>query len=391
MTIERVKEKFEEMYAVSPLLVRSPGRINLIGEHTDYNDGFVLPAAIDKEIFFAVEKNGTDKHSVYSVNFDEHKSFSNSALVPVEGDEWINYFIGAVKVLEDISAKVSGVNCVLGGNIPTGGGLSSSAALTCGFIFALNKLFDLNLDRVQISQLARKVEHDFAGVQCGIMDQYANLFSQENSLLFINCGTMKFEPIPVNFEGVDIVLCDTRVKHSLASSAYNERLRECQEGLEVLKQVNGDLKSLSDASIKELDQVKDQLSSTVYKRCAYVLRENARVKDAVQAIHDNDLRKLGALLYESHEGLKNNYAVSCRELDILVDFTKDKEGVLGSRMMGGGFGGATINLVDARYTEEFMKEIDQYYFEKTGVRPNLFRTNICPGTSAIEIEDLKSA
>lgn len=384
MTAAQVKQKFEELFTDSPLLVRSPGRINLIGEHTDYNDGLVLPAAIDKEIIFAMEKNGTDEHLVYSANFDEQKSFSNSDLKPVGQEQWINYLIGSVKVLEDAGKKVGGVNCVLGGNIPAGGGLSSSAALTCGFIFALNKLFDLELDRVQISQMARRVEHEFAGVKCGIMDQWANLFSQKDAFLAINCGTMKFEAIPVNFEGVDIVLVDSRVKHSLASSAYNERLAECEEGVKVLKEINPAINSLSDATLDELESVKDKMSPVVYKRSGYVIRENERVKKTIQAIREQDLKKVGELLYQSHEGLRVNYEVSCEELDLLVDFTKDKEGVLGSRMMGGGFGGSTINLVDVRYTEKFIEEVTAYYSSKTGKNPKIYRTSLRPGTSVIE-------
>lgn len=383
MTVEQVRKKFEELYSSKPLLVRSPGRINIIGEHTDYNNGYVLPAAIDKEIFFATEKNGSDDHAIYSVNFDEQKTFSNANLVPEGQEQWVNYLIGSIKILEKAGYQVGGINCVLGGNIPAGGGLSSSAALTCGFIFSLNELFDLNLDRIKISQMARQVEHEFAGVQCGIMDQWANLFSQKDALLFINCGTKAFEPIPVNFEGVDVVLCDTGVKHSLASSAYNDRLKECQEGVDVLKKVNNDITSLSDASLEELEQVKDKLSSTVYKRCSYVLHENERVQKSLKAIKENDLHELGQLLYQSHEGLKEDYAVSCEELDLLVTFSKDKEGVYGSRMMGGGFGGSTINLVKTSYTEQFMKDVDQYYFEKTGVRPKVFGTKICPGTSIL--------
>src|SRR5665647_3290479 len=308
-----VKAAFKEKFEEEPHLYYSPGRINLIGEHVDYNDGFVMPGAIDKGIFFAIALNNSEEINCYSIDFDESISLPLSDVKKMEG--WKNYVLGVVNEFQKLNLPVKGFNCAFGGNIPIGGGMSSSAALEGGISFGLNELCKFGKDRKELALLGQRAEHNYPGVMCGIMDQYANLFSKKNKVILLDCRNITHEYIPLNIQGYEIVLINTKVHHSLASSAYNQRRKECEKGLEILRK-GLNVQSFRDIeSLDQLDPFKQKMGNEVYMRCLYVVEEIARTKNAAGLLKENDLHGFGKLMFETHEGLKNLYQVSCKELD----------------------------------------------------------------------------
>jgi galactokinase len=385
MDFKNIKSKFQELFSASPLLVRSPGRINLIGEHTDYNEGFVLPAAIDKEIVLAFAKNNSDTCRLYAYDLSESFAFDLHNFKPSETG-WANYIMGVVDQLQKAGYTLQGFDCVFGGDVPAGAGLSSSAALECGTAYALNHLFDLQVEKTRLIRYAQLAEHNFAGVNCGIMDQFASVMGKENHALRLDCRSLEFSYFPLDLQHYQIVLCDTQVKHSLASSEYNTRRQECEQGVAVVQQVYPEVKSLRDVTLEMLDEVKTKLSPTVYKRCAYVIEENERLLTGCALLEAGDIAGFGEKMYGSHAGLSQKYEVSCPELDFLVEFTKDKPEVVGSRMMGGGFGGCTINLVASDAKENFIKEITAAYKAAFGIALKTYEVAISNGTSLLSEE-----
>lgn len=377
-----IKDKFKKLYASEPILVRSPGRINLIGEHTDYNDGFVFPAAIDKEICFAVAKNNVGKFRFHAIDLNEDFELDIEALTKTD-TAWANYLLGVAAQFIKYGHKLSGVDCVFGGDIPMGAGLSSSAAIENGFAFALNEIFDINLSKLEIVKIAQKAEHEYAGVMCGIMDQFASMHGKKNNALKLDCRSLDFEYANINLSDYGIVLCDTKVKHELASSAYNTRREECETGVKILQKYNKNITALRDVTIQLLQEHKEDFHPIVYKRCEYVINENTRVENAFDALQKNDILTFGKLMYQSHEGLRDSFEVSCRELDILFDIAKDSDEVVGSRMMGGGFGGCTINLVKYKEVDSFMKKTRASYKQVTGIEPDIFAVEIVDGTGLV--------
>ena len=369
--MKTIKEIFSEKFKGTPSQFIAPGRINLIGEHTDYNEGFVMPAAINFHITFAIALNGTDRFNFYAIDYNEAASFDLSSIKP--GDSWINYLMGVVDGFSDL--RVKGVDCVFGSTIPVGAGLSSSAALCCGFGFALNQLYDLKLDRLQLARIGQHSEHEFAGVQCGIMDQFASLHGKKDSVLLLDCRSLEYETLHVDLGDYRIMLIDTRVKHSLASTEYNDRRQACEKGVRILK-----IGSLRDATRTMLDQHQDELGEDVYVKCSYVVEEIARTKRAADLLKSGDIEKFGALLYETHWGLSKSYDVSCDELDLLVSLAEEqKDAVIGARMMGGGFGGCTINLVH-RSKVDFMKGyVHDKYFATFKKEPDFYLVNLADG------------
>ncbi len=377
-----VRKEFIRLHGANEkiLMVRSPGRINLIGEHTDYNDGFVLPSAIDRAVYFAVAPAAGSESSITSLDFGESHRFDSRN--PVKSDKpWANYLIGIVEVLTKAGHRVNGFNCVYAGDIPIGSGLSSSAAVEAGLAFALNKTLDLGIERVELARLAQKSENEFVGVRCGIMDQFANLLSRQESVLLLDCRSLEYEYIPFAREDLRFVLCDTGVKHSLAASEYNVRRSECEAGVAAIRNHGANVKSLREVTREELELCRDEMDSVVYKRCSYVLEENARVKGARNCLLQDDYSGLGTLMYASHEGLKSKYEVTCPELDLLVDATAQIDGVLGARMMGGGFGGCTLNLVQTGAVKEFKRAIGETYLRKIGRVPPMYECRLMPGTN----------
>ncbi len=354
-------KKFKEIYNTEPIIARAPGRVNLIGEHTDYNDGFVLPAAVDKEIIFAIQKNNTGIVRAYSLDMNESAEFQISDFKVQQG--WINYIIGVFAEISAKGVKIAGTDIVFGGDVPLGAGMSSSAALECALATGLNSIYNGNLDTLQLALVAQKAEHNFAGVKCGLMDQYASMFGKTDSVIKLDCRSQKHEYFHFDFSEFNLVLCDTNVKHSLASSEYNTRREQCEKGILEIKKQFPQVKNLRDVSIELIEQFKNKLEPVIYSRCSYVVEEDIRVEKACQSLLKNDFKTFGQHMYQSHEGLQHKYEVSCKELDFLVDCTRNNPNVLGSRMMGGGFGGCTINLVKKSSVDEFITNISHEYFK----------------------------
>ncbi len=381
-----VERKFRELFNEQPLLVRSPGRANLIGEHTDYNLGYVLPCAIDKAIYFALAPRQDMKCIVHAL--DKHDLFEGSIDRPRKSDKlWPNYLLGVVDELKKWGCKFGGFNCVFGGDIPIGAGLASSAALEAGLAFGLNQLFELGLDKLTLVRTAQRAENEFVGVQCGIMDQFVNIFGESGSVVRIDCRSLEFEYFPFNDEDIAIVLFNSNVSHSLGSTEYNQRRKECQEGVNIIRQKVDSVRSLRDVSAELLDECKSLMNPTLFRRCKYVVEENDRVLSACTALEQKDLKAFGRYMVQTHEGLTRDYEVSCPELDYLVSLVKDDSAVYGARMMGGGFGGCTVNLVEPDRVEDLERSVAERYFLKFGIRPEVYVTSIASGTGIIDVNE----
>jgi len=374
-------EKVNIMDHTFDLIINSPGRINIIGEHTDYNNGFVLPTAIDKKIRFKFRKNETPSNcEVKSIDFDTAFTFDLQK-VSKSKTQWENYILGVIYEIQQLTDKLQGFDCVLESNIPIGSGISSSAALECGLAFGLNELFDLQLTKLQIVTLSQRAEHNYVGTKCGIMDQYASVMSKEGRVILLDCQSLEASYVPMNIVPYKLLLLNTNVSHNLASGEYNTRRQQCEEGVALIQKKYPDVQSLRDVSMEMLTEFKLDLSDAVYDRCTYVVQEKDRTLNAVKALKNNDLKELGALMYQTHHGLQHLYEVSCKELDFLVDFSKKYDQVLGARVMGGGFGGCTINLIHKDAVEEFTKEVSEAYFKAFGIKLTSFEAMPCEGTS----------
>jgi galactokinase len=379
---KQVVSVFREKFKSTPFLFCAPGRINLIGEHTDYNEGFVMPAAIDRHLVFAIKPSGNDRCNIYASDLSEGVNFSIHDLNP--GQTWVNYLMGVMDAFQREGLPVKGVDCVLGGNMPVGAGLSSSAALCCGFGFALNEVFHFGLDRLKIARAAQSAEHHFVGANVGIMDQYACLFGKKDSVLLLDCRELTHQYLSFHFPEYDILLIDSRVKHSLASSAYNERRESCEEGVRVIHKSNPSVKSLRDVSRVLLFEHQDKLGEDVFIKCLFVVEEISRTQRAADLLKSADLKGFGELMYETHWGLSRSYDVSCEELDLLVSIAEeDRTAIVGSRMMGGGFGGCTINLVRKGQEEMFRSKVSQKYFATFKKEPDFYSVKLSDGVHAI--------
>ena len=369
--INKIEQKFEQTFSEKPLIIRAPGRVNLIGEHTDYNDGFVLPAAINKAIYLGVSQRADDE--IHLVSVDLNESFTGSVhKLEKEGQHWTLYILGVVEQLQKAGKTVGGFNLVFSGDIPLGAGLSSSAALECGVAFGLNELFSLGLDRVSMVKMAQAAENEFVGVKCGIMDQFASMMGRKNAVIQLDCRSLDYTYNPIEMAGIEIVLFDSRVSHSLASSEYNTRRSQCEQGVKLIQTKYPEVKNLRDATQDMLDElVKDQ-DPVVYRRCRYVVQENRRLLEGCEDLKRGDVAAFGKKMFATHEGLSKNYEVSCPELDFLIDCVKDQPAVLGARMMGGGFGGCTINLVKKEAIPQLIEEVSAKYEAKTGQKPKVY-------------------
>ncbi|HYG39889.1 MAG TPA: galactokinase [Cytophagales bacterium] len=380
---EAILSVFKEKYQGFPLPVRSPGRVNLIGEHTDYNEGFVLPAAIDKETRVVMSLREDNDINIYSIDLDDNYKGKIDDLKRSEKG-WPNYILGVADQLIKAGHQIKGFNCVFGGNIPIGAGLSSSAALECATIFGLNELNHLKIEKVRLVKFAQAAENHFVGVQCGIMDQFISMFGRKNQVFKLDCRDLSYEYFPFMTEGIKIVLLDTQVKHSLNSSEYNTRRQQCEAGVNMLKKYNSSIYSLRDVSLPLLKEHREEMDPIVYKRCEYVLEENERLLRGCESLKDGDLKAFGQKMYESHEGLSRKYEVSCPELDFLVEFSKKESAVLGARMMGGGFGGCTINIVKEQDLEAFIEKAAKEYKKATGIDLKAYAAVIEDGTSVVD-------
>ena len=377
--VKQVKRSFKEQFKTKPLIVFSPGRINLIGEHTDYNDGFAFPAAINKGIAVAISKSDAKTSNVYALNKNEIHNFNTENIRPLKDGCWRNYMLGVVAELQILRKQVGNFNAVFAGNIPGGAGMSSSAALENSFVYGLNKLFNLGLSKHDMILVSQKAEHNFAGVKCGIMDQYASMFGLKKSALLLDCRTIESQPYKIDFKDYKWMLINTNVKHDLSESEYNDRREVCERVSGLLR-----LNALRDASKKDIDRIKSDISEEDYQKTLYVINENLRVKQFSEAIKNGDLKALGNLLYQSHEGLTTKYKVSCKELDFLVDRAKENPNVLGSRMMGGGFGGCTINLVKKDEFKTLKKEISKKFKVAFEYDCSVYSVKLSKGTQIVK-------
>lgn len=385
MTNAILTKKFKEHFNANPtLLVRAPGRINLIGEHTDYNNGFVLPAAIDKAIYFAISPRNDQKCIIYAYDLDDSYEFSLDNLQKSEKG-WANFLLGVLAEIVSEGKQINtGFNLVFGGDVPLGAGLSSSAAVESGIGFALNELYNLDLSKLDLALIAQQAEHKYAGVNCGIMDMFASIHGKENAVIKLDCQDLSFEYFPFDFPDYTLVLCNTGVKHNLGDSEYNQRRAECEEGIRILQSAFPQIDSLRDVTIQMLSSQADKLSSIVYNRCKYVVEEIERVTIACKALENGDLRGFGQKMYETHEGLSKEYEVSCPELDFLVEHSQDFETVVGARMMGGGFGGCTINLIKTDAVDEFIEKMSFAYHQAFNIQLQTYIVNISNGVEVIE-------
>lgn len=364
------------------LTVASPGRINFIGEHTDYNMGYVLPTAIENKITFNLAKNGSE-HScnVYSIGYKGFSLDLND--IKISTTEWENYVLGVINEISKLTDKVRGFDCTIESDLPLGSGLSSSAAMECGLAFGLNDLFELGLSKIAIVSLSQRAEHSYVGTQCGIMDQFASVMSKEGNVILLDCQSLEYQYIPIDLNPYKIIMLNTKVSHNLAASEYNTRKQECEEGVALMKKVNPSINFLRDVTREMLETAKSEMTQTVYNRCSFIIDENKRVLEMVKALRENKLETVGEILYKAHEGISKLYEVSCPESDFLVDFSKSYPAVLGARQTGGGFGGCTLNIVHEDAVDQFKLEASEAYKLAFNVNLETFEVKPSGGTSIV--------
>jgi len=385
---DQIKEKYFQKFGNAddtnkPRIFRSPGRINLIGEHTDYNNGFVLPASVDKAVYYVISPRSDNQVILHAADLDETYTFSLDDLSKPE-ISWPQYQIGVVDQIQKAGKKIGGFQTTFGGDVPVGAGMSSSAALECCLLFGLSEIFDLKLDRFTIVKMGQKVENEYVGVQSGIMDQFASVFGKEESVIRLDCRSLEYEYFPFLMKDYLLVLCDTSVKHSLASSEYNTRRLECEKGVAILQKYHPEIKSLRDASPEIVAQHQEELGDVVYRRCKFMTEEILRVQEACDFLVQGDMENFGKEMYATHNGLQHEYEVSCEELDFLVKQTLDNSDVLGARMMGGGFGGCTINLIKIDAVEDFEKDMKMAYKDQFNIDLPCYRVKITNGTEELK-------
>lgn len=364
--MKSVVQAYQDVFGSTPeFVVRAPGRVNLIGEHTDYNGGFVFPAAIGHEVQFALGKsNSQDQCSLYAMDLKARHDFKLSEMTPLPPNSWENYLIGVAAEIQATGRSIHGFNLVFTGNVPRGAGMSSSAAVECGTCFGLSELFDLNIPKVEMAQIAQLAEHHYAGVMCGIMDQFASVLGKASHAFRLDCESLDYDYFPFQLQDCALVLCNSNVTHNLADSGYNERRQQCEEGVNILKEHIPGLTSLRHASLEQLYLLQNELPELIFRRCKYVLEENARVNAFAKALQRADVQHAGELMKQSQRGMQFEYEITCPEIDFMSEFANARPEVLGARMTGGGFGGCTINLVEKGSEQSFIKELDRAYQEK---------------------------
>ncbi|MES2652481.1 MAG: galactokinase [Bacteroidota bacterium] len=382
MITESIKLTFIKHFNHEPIIVKSPGRINIIGEHTDYNDGYVLPAAINKAIYVAVSKRRDEEIHLYSESYAETVQTSLQQLRKSEKD-WANYILGVADQLQKWGYNIGGFNLYIDGDVPLGAGLSSSAAVECATAYALIELFSLSVPKLDIAKIAQKAEQTFAGVNGGIMDQFASVFGKKDHAILLDCKIMKHQYIPLKLKGYKLVLLNTNVKHALTDSAYNRRRQQCEQGVAWVRANVEGITSLRDVSVKMLDKYVKIKDVDVYQKCKFVIEENERVLMAVAQLKSGDLKGLGQAMFQTHDGLSRAYRVSCEELDFLVESVKNLPYVLGARMMGGGFGGCTLNIVEEGKVDEFIEKLEQAYEQEFLMELDAYVVETDDGTKLI--------
>jgi galactokinase len=380
MNAQDLKNTFKRLFNVEPILVRSPGRINIIGEHTDYNGGFVMPAAIDKAIYVAISKREDDEIHLFSESYQQFDISSIKSLKKSE-NSWANYILGVADQLKERGHRLGGFNFYIDGDVPLGAGLSSSAAVECATGFALDQLFSLSVPKIDIALIAQKAEQTFAGVNCGIMDQFASVFGKKDQAIMLDCRSMKHIYIPLKLDGYKLLLLNTNVKHALADSAYNKRRSQCEQGVAWVKEHYPNVSTLRDVDLAMLETHVKPKDLEVYTKCSFVVKEIGRLLTAAEQLENGNLQGLGKLMFETHEGLSKDYEVSCKELDFLVDAVKPLDYVLGARMMGGGFGGCTINIVKDEKIADLIEALSSKYLLQFGLKLGSYTVQTDNGTS----------
>lgn len=390
--LKTVANLYQQKYNAEPLLIRSPGRINLIGEHTDYNLGCVLPGTVNKNIYLAIGKRADNDINIDAADFEDQYKGSLDKLEPA-WKLWPNYILGVMNEFKKAGKYLSGVNIVFGGDIPLSAGMSSSAALTCAAAYALNKLFNANLSKLEIAKLCVAAEHNYLNVKCGLMDQYANQFGKEGHLVKLNCKTEEHVYVPFQAENIQIVLFDSRIRHNFVkmSSAFEELRNYCQMGVNLVKQSVPSVEGLSDVSEPMLLQYVKPVDEEAYVRCLYVVQEMERLEKICTDLQSNDFKAVGQRMFENHYGLRDLYKISCDECDFLVDTTRQMAGVLGSRMMGAGFGGCTLNLIENDVADEVIKEVKIKYKEKFDKDLKVYVVQIGNGIEEVAVPVLNQA
>jgi galactokinase len=381
---ESLKKSFAERWSDEKVrLFRAPGRVNLIGEHTDYNDGFVLPIALTYQTVVAAGRRADQQINAYSVNYNELETFDLNAAPRRLTHEWIDYVEGVARVLRARGFQVGGANLVIDSDVPVGAGLSSSAALEISVGLALTSIHEIEIDRLQLALAGQRAEHEFVGTKSGIMDQFVATFGRAGHALLIDCRALEGEAIPLILGETEIIVCNSSVKHSLAGSEYNTRRTECEQGVELLREFLPGIKALRDVSEADFAGFAGNLPEVIRCRCRHVITENRRTLEAARAFKDGDIEMVGRLMSESHRSMRDDFAISCEEIDTLVELAESFAGVYGARMTGGGFGGCTINLVARGRRREFIEYISREYERATGLRAEIFRVEAGDGAGEI--------
>ncbi|PYS69449.1 MAG: galactokinase [Acidobacteria bacterium] len=371
---------------MAPRTFRAPGRVNLIGEHTDYNDGFVMPAAINFSTWLTLFPLSENRIEIYSENFQEEVVFDFDNPQTARAKHWSDYAIGVIVMLLQDGCKLRGARLVIRGEVPLGAGLSSSAALEVVTAYALAAHSELNIENHELAKLCQKAEIEFVGARVGIMDQFVSLFGEANKALLLDCRSLEYKLLPLPTDA-NLVVCNTMVKHELAASAYNERRQQCEEGVRVLSGLLPTVKALRDVTPDQLETHRERLEEDVYRRCRHIVTENVRVLAAAEALEQGDLGRFGELMYESHRSLRDDFEVSCLELDCLVEQARCVEGVFGARMTGGGFGGCTVNLVARDSVEGFKHLVGDGYKKATGIVPEFYICEAVNGAEEVSNEE----
>jgi galactokinase len=380
---QELKEKFVRFYGRQPRVFRAPGRVNLIGEHTDYNGGFVLPMAIEREAGIAAAMRDDKRIRVHSTNLNESGEFDLNFEGARKQGSWLNFIEGVARILERKGFDLSGADLLITSSVPTGAGLSSSAALETAVGLALTEIAGVTVDRKTLALVGQLTEHEFVGAKVGIMDQFVSANAKKGHALLIDCRSLDFENVPLETTDVAVVICDTNVKHDLATSEYNTRRAECEEGVRVLRKFLPEIEYLRDVGVKDFEKYAENLPETIRRRCRHVITENERTLQAAAALRENDLKEFGRLMWLSHDSLRDDYAVSSPELDIMVEIAGTCEAVLGARMTGGGFGGSTVNLVNRTELDETIEKITREYKQRTNVEPTILISEAAAGASEV--------
>jgi galactokinase len=384
MKIRELRERFRSLYRAETRIYRAPGRVNLIGEHTDYNDGFVMPMAINFSTWVALAPRRDRKIVMRSENFAETFEFDLDQTDARATGHWSDYPRGVALTLESAGVRLSGADILINGEVPLGSGLSSSAAIEVATGYALMNLAGVDLGLMQLARACQRAENEFVGMRCGLMDQFISCFGAAGQALMLDCRSLAYRALPVPETEVKVVVCNTMVRHELAGSEYNVRRAECEEGVRLLAQELPRVQALRDVTMADLERFRPRLPEVIYRRCRHIVSENDRVIESAAALDCGDLSAFGRLMDQSHRSLRDDYEVSCAELDVMVELARGAEGVYGARMTGGGFGGCTVNLVASQNVDAFKQTVALGYFQATGREPNIYVCTASQGVQPVE-------